>query len=105
MVAKVSDVPSGKMKSVKVNGKDVLIVNVDGKYYAIGGKCTHRGGDLSKGALSGKIITCPKHKAMFEVTTGKVISGPKIPLSRPKINDEPSYKVKVEGDEILVSET
>lgn len=100
--AESSEVPVGKMKMVKVKGKEILIANVGGKYYAIGNKCTHRGGDLSKGSLSGKTVTCPRHKAEFDVTTGKVVSGPKVPLVKPKINDEPSFKVKVEGNNILI---
>ncbi|MEM2936185.1 MAG: Rieske 2Fe-2S domain-containing protein, partial [Candidatus Bathyarchaeia archaeon] len=58
-VAETSEVPVGKMKMVKLEGKEVLIANVDGNYYAIGDRCTHAGGDLSKGYLSGNIITCP----------------------------------------------
>ena len=60
------------------------------------------GGDLSKGTLEGNTVTCPKHKSKFDVTTGKVISGPKVPLIHPKIKDEPVYSVKVEGKDILV---
>ncbi|MBS7279066.1 MAG: non-heme iron oxygenase ferredoxin subunit [Candidatus Freyarchaeota archaeon] len=101
-VAEASEIPSGKVKKVELEGKEILIANVDGKYYAIGNKCTHMGGDLSKGSLSGNIVTCPRHKATFDVTSGKVVSGPKFPLS-PKIKDEKSYKVKVEGNDILVS--
>jgi nitrite reductase/ring-hydroxylating ferredoxin subunit len=101
-VAETSEIAVGKMKMVKVKEKDFLIVNVNGDYYAIGNKCTHAGGDLSKGSLEGSMVTCPKHKARFDVTTGKVVSGPKILFMHPKINDEPSYKVKVEGNDILL---
>lgn len=101
-VATTSEVPVGKMKMVKFEGKEILIVNLDKKYYVIGNKCTHRGGDLSKGSLSGNIVTCPRHKAQFDVTTGKAVSGPKLPLVKPKIKDEPSFKVKVEGEDILI---
>ena len=66
-------VPSGQMKSLNVNGKDILVVNNDGKFYAISGKCTHMGGELSKGKLEGTIVTCPRHGSRFEVTTGKGI--------------------------------
>jgi nitrite reductase/ring-hydroxylating ferredoxin subunit len=59
-------------------------------------------GDLSKGTLEGNTATCPKHKAKFDVTTGKVVSGPKIPLLHPKIKDEPTYVVKVQGNDILL---
>ena len=53
-VAETAEVPAGKMKMVTVDGKEILIANVEGKYYAMGNKCTHRGGHLSKGSLSGK---------------------------------------------------
>jgi len=101
-VAATTDIPAGKMKMIKVKDKEILIANVDGKYYAIGNKCTHKGGDLSKGTLTGGIITCPRHKAKFDVTTGKSVSGPKIPLSKKNLSDEPVYKVKVEGSDILI---
>jgi 3-phenylpropionate/trans-cinnamate dioxygenase ferredoxin subunit len=100
--AETSELSSGKMKTVKLEEKEILIVNIDGNYYAIGNRCTHAGGDLSKGSLQGNIVTCPKHGSRFDVTTGKVVSGPKILFLRPKIEDEPFYEVKVEGKDILV---
>lgn len=100
--AETSEIPVGKMKAVKLGEKEILIANLDGKYYAIGNRCTHRDGELSKGTLEGTTITCPKHKSKFDVTTGKVISGPRIPLIHPKIKDEPSYEVKIEGIHILL---
>ena len=90
------------MKIIKLEEKEILIANVDGNYYAIGNRCTHAGGDLSRGTLEGNIVTCPKHGSKFDVTTGKVVSGPKILFLRPKIKDEPSYEVKVEGKDVLL---
>jgi 3-phenylpropionate/trans-cinnamate dioxygenase ferredoxin subunit len=101
-VAETSEIPVGKMKKVKVEGKEVLIVNVNGKYYAIGNRCTHAGGDLSEGSLDGNIITCPRHGSRFDVTTGKAVSGPKILFIRPKIKDEPSFELRIKGKGILV---
>jgi 3-phenylpropionate/trans-cinnamate dioxygenase ferredoxin subunit len=101
-VAETSQIPLGKMKVANLAEKEVLITNVNGSYYAIENSCTHMHGDLSKGNLEGNTLTCPKHKAKFDVTTGKVISGPKIPLIHPKIKDEPMYAVKVEGENILI---
>ena len=34
------------MKEVQVEGENICIVNVKGKYYAIGSICTHEGGPL-----------------------------------------------------------
>jgi nitrite reductase/ring-hydroxylating ferredoxin subunit len=63
---------------------------------------THANAELSQGSLEGNVVTCPKHKSKFDVSTGKVISGPKIPFFHPKINDEPSYEVKVEGTTLFL---
>lgn len=101
-VGELSEVPVGKMKMFKIGEKEYLIANVNGNYYAIGNRCTHANGDLSQGSLEGNIVTCPKHKSKFDVTTGKVFSGPKIPLIHPKIKDEPSFQIKVENNTILL---
>jgi nitrite reductase/ring-hydroxylating ferredoxin subunit len=101
-VAETSEVPLGQMKVVKLAEKEVVIANVNNVYYAMENSCTHMHGELSKGLLEGNSLTCPKHKAKFDVTTGKVLSGPKIPLMHPKIKDEPVYAVKVEGTDILL---
>ena len=101
-VADTSEIPIGKTKKVIVQGKEILVANVNGVFYAIGNVCTHERGDLSAGTLQGNIVTCPKHKSQFDVTTGKVISGPKMMLFHPKIADEPVYAVKTEGADILI---
>jgi len=75
-VAEISEIPEGKMKAVKIDDKEILIANVEGKYYAIGNRCTHRHSDLSKGSLSGKILTCSGHGFKFDVTTGAVAWAP-----------------------------
>ena len=54
------------------------------------------------GSLEGNVVTCPNHGAKFDVTTGKVVSGPKIAFLHPKIADEPTYLVKVENEDILI---
>ena len=101
-VAETSKIPRGQTKVVKLAEKEVLIANVNDVYYAIENSCTHMHGDLSKGMLDGNVVTCPKHKAKFDVTSGKVVSGPKIPLMHPKIKDAFAYAVKVEGKDILL---
>jgi hypothetical protein len=58
-IAKTDEVPAGTMKPFAVGGKEILLVNVAGKYSAIGRRCAHRGGDLSEGKLEGGVITCP----------------------------------------------
>ena len=93
--AKTTDIASGQMKNLQIAGKDVLLANIGGQFYAIGGKCTHAGGDLSKGILTGKMVTCPRHGSQFDATTGKVVGGP-------ASKNEPWYEVKIEGNIIKI---
>jgi 3-phenylpropionate/trans-cinnamate dioxygenase ferredoxin subunit len=102
-VAKVEEIPVGKMKGFTVAGKEILVVNYQGNFYAIGKVCTHAGGDLSKGKLEGNIVTCPKHGSKFDVTTGKNVAGPKIAFIRGKTGNESAYEVKVGGNSIRVN--
>ena len=100
--AETSEIPIGGRKVVTIHGKEILIANVGGAYYAIGNRCTHAGADLSKGLLEGNIITCPEHKAKFDITNGKVIFRPKFWIWEMKLGDAPSYEVKVDGNNIMI---
>lgn len=130
-VAIKSEIPVGKMKHIEVNEKEIMIANVEGKFYAISDRCGHENARLSMGTLTDTIVTCPMHFATFDVTTGKLISGPKKVDYAPtnllagcpenvqkiitqtvqrlgkiqsaiKTYDMPFYKVKVDGDDLLV---
>ena len=90
-VGLAGDVPLGTMKGFKAEGKGIVVTNIDGKYFAIGDKCTHRGCSLSKGRLEGEVVTCPCHGSRFNVKTGAVVRGP---AEEP----EPAYAITVEGD-------
>jgi 3-phenylpropionate/trans-cinnamate dioxygenase ferredoxin subunit len=73
----------------------VLLCNVDGTIYAVEDVCTHDGGPLDQGELQGCRIMCPRHGALFDVTTGEALTLPAvIPL--------PTYPVTVDGDEVSV---
>jgi nitrite reductase/ring-hydroxylating ferredoxin subunit len=101
-VADTSEIPIGTTKKVIVQSQEILVANVNGTYYAIGNVCTHQRGDLSQSKLEGNVVICPKHKSRFDVTTGKMVSGPKMGLFHPKIADEPAYVVKTENTDILI---
>ncbi|MFH1328172.1 MAG: Rieske 2Fe-2S domain-containing protein [Candidatus Bathyarchaeota archaeon] len=58
-VAKVAEIPAGSMKHVEANGKEILIANVDGKFYAVSDRCGHMNARLSMGGLNRTIVTCP----------------------------------------------
>ena len=94
-VSDTKDVQPSHMKEVELNGENICIVNVEGKYYAIGNICTHEGGPLADGTLEGYEVECPWHGSKFDVRTGEVKNPP---ASEP----EPVYQIKVDGTSILI---
>ena len=61
---------------VDVDGTDVAIFKLDGKFYAIEDVCTHDGAEIASGELEGDEIICPRHGARFCVKTGAVKCAP-----------------------------
>ena len=94
-VAETKDIQTSQMKEVQIDGQDICIANVDGKYYAIGNVCTHEGGPLADGRLEGYEVECPWHQSKFDVRTGEV-------TSPPASESEPTYEIKVDSNSILV---
>ena len=95
VVAKRNEIPPGSTKRVVVDGTPLLICNVDGDFYAIEDVCTHDGGPLDQGELEGNRIMCPRHGALFDVTSGAALTLPAVmPLE--------TYSVSTEGDDVLV---
>lgn len=85
--------PGDEPLIVEIGNRWVAVFNVDGTYCAIEDVCTHDGGPLAEGELTGGVIACPRHGAKFDVCTGKV-------LSAPAFTDVTAYEVRVEGNEI-----
>jgi 3-phenylpropionate/trans-cinnamate dioxygenase ferredoxin subunit len=101
-IASTNEIATGQMKKTQLNDTDVLVANIGGTYYAIEDKCPHMQGDLSAGTLEGNVVTCPKHHAKFDLTTGKAVGNPKMGLFHPKVEDAKVFQIKVENQDILI---
>ncbi len=94
-VARADELKPGQYKSVEVEGELIAVFNFNGKFYAIQNVCTHDGGILTGGTVEGRVITCPRHGAQFDITTGAVLRMPAFaPVS--------TYEVRVDGGEVQV---
>src|SRR5690242_726724 len=47
--ARTAEILPGTIKDVQLDGTEVALANVDGKFYAISNTCLHRGGPLGQG--------------------------------------------------------
>jgi 3-phenylpropionate/trans-cinnamate dioxygenase ferredoxin subunit len=94
-IAKVSDTPPGTISVHEVGDVRIALCNVNGRFYAIDDVCTHDGGPLDQGELDGELVECPRHGALFDVTTGQ-------PKTLPAVRPVKTYAVTVEGDDVRV---
>ena len=75
-LAKATEIPAGERKLVKVNGLDVAIFHVEGRFYALNNSCPHRQGPLIRGTLENWregpmcAVRCPMHGWKFDLATG-----------------------------------
>lgn len=86
-VAPVGEFPPGTRRRLDVDGRPLVLFNVDGSYYALLDRCPHQGGRLSDGdqiglveadvpgeyryCRRGQIIRCPWHHWEFDMATGR----------------------------------
>jgi 3-phenylpropionate/trans-cinnamate dioxygenase ferredoxin subunit len=93
---KEAELALGKARSVELNGLRLALCRLEDGVFAIEDICTHDGGALDQGELmEGGRIECPRHGALFDVRTGKV-------LSLPAVKDVRSFRTKTENGEIFV---
>lgn len=100
-VAAVDDLPPGRLLKVQVDEQQIVLGNADGLLFALSGLCSHEGSDLALGSVQDRVLTCFAHRWTYNVETG-------VPVSPPIGRVAPgyrlrTYRVKIEGDSILVS--
>lgn len=94
-VAEVHEIPEGRAKCVIVKRQKIALFHVDGSFYAIDDTCTHADASLSEGEIMGCQVACPLHGAKFDIKSGEA-------LTFPAVTPVETYKVVVQGSDILV---
>lgn len=99
LIAPTSEFPPGTRRLVTVNGRAIVVFNVNGEYLALLNRCPHNGGSLVEGALTGlleasepgeyrysrqgEIIRCPWHGWEFDLRTGRSFCSGLLARARP----------------------
>ena len=87
VVAAAVDIPPGTRRLAEIDGRRIVVFNLEGKFYALNNRCPHRGGSLFHGkqpglvestepgrycySRPGEIIRCPWHGWEFDIRTGQ----------------------------------
>lgn len=94
-IADLDEIPPGGRKPIVIDEFPALLIRVGDDYYCINDVCTHDGQPMTYGPIEGKVITCPRHGARFDVTTGR-------PLCMPATEPVETYAVEVRDDGVYV---
>jgi len=70
--------PPGGVTEVRTEAHGVLAVGIaDGVPFAVSNVCRHQFAKLGQGQVREGCLECPWHRARYDVTTGRMVSGPK----------------------------
>ena len=83
-----------KTRRYFVGGREIGVVLYQGRFYAFSNRCTHNDFQLHFGFVEDGCVWCPIHYGVFELATGKAVSGP--------VTDLQHYDVRVQGDEVQI---
>jgi nitrite reductase/ring-hydroxylating ferredoxin subunit len=93
-IATIEEVPAGGRKLIEVNGLEIALFNLEGRYCAMNNVCPHRQGPLIRGKIDQGGIHCPMHGWRFELETGECQRHPHAKAT--------VYPVRVEGNALFV---
>jgi nitrite reductase/ring-hydroxylating ferredoxin subunit len=95
LVGKDEEIKEGRLKGLKADDKLVVVGRYKGSLYAMDGRCSHMGYDLSMGKFVDGVVTCPLHGAEFDLGTGKR-------LAHSGARDLVVYLISIEGDDVYL---
>jgi len=96
VVATASEIPPGACNEYEAGGREIIVANVGGRFYAFSAICSHMDGPLVQGTISDGVITCPWHFSAFRLEDGAVVHGPAAkPIE--------TFAVRVEDGRVLVA--
>jgi nitrite reductase/ring-hydroxylating ferredoxin subunit len=93
-VARALDLAPGQSRLIQVEHRELLLFNVEGRYYAVKNSCPHRGTPLDHAGVENRVLTCPGHGWEFDLETGDSLDHPPLGLR--------CYRVEVRDDTVWI---
>lgn len=93
LAARLSELVRRKKKKIVVDGRDIALVLVGDKVFALQDSCVHKQRSLSKGTVLRGQVICPGHQWKFDPETG---------AAEDREECQPTFPVRVDGDHVYV---
>src|SRR5687767_5769964 len=76
-----ADLLEGDKIAVQVQGKNILVIRLNGIFHAYLDRCCHLGLKLSPGKMERGVLTCPFHHWQYDAETGNGINPKNVKLT------------------------
>jgi len=93
---RVADLADESTVAVEIDGVPVCVAKSEGEVFAISDICSHADIPLSEGDVAEGTVECWLHGSRFDLRSGR-------PTGLPATQPVPTYPVKIDGDDVLVS--
>ncbi|RAU23333.1 nitrite reductase (NAD(P)H) small subunit [Paramagnetospirillum kuznetsovii] len=71
-IGRLSDIPRLGARTVETaQGQVAVFRTQDDEVFALFNRCPHKGGPLSEGIVSGRVVVCPLHNWTIDLVTGE----------------------------------
>ncbi len=94
-VCRLADLGAAGAAAVDAGERRIALFLREGRVYALGETCPHRGGPLHLGRVERGIVRCPWHLWQFDLLSGRSPVNPKSCV--------PAYPVRVEDGTVFVT--
>ncbi len=73
-IGRIEDIPRLGARTVETaDGPVAVFRTADDAVFALRNRCPHRGGPLSEGIVSGRVVVCPMHNWTIDLTNGHAL--------------------------------
>ena len=88
LAGRIEEIPQRGARTVETeNGRIAVFRTGSDEIFALADRCPHRGGPLSDGIVSGKLVACPLHDWVIDLETGEAV--------KPDVGCAPPLPVKI----------
>ncbi|MDQ2077909.1 Rieske (2Fe-2S) protein [Marinimicrobium sp. ABcell2] len=70
---KLHQLYDGYLNRIRLGGRDLLLVQEEGKVYLLANRCPHMDAPLHKASVRAGILRCPVHGIEFDLLTGRAL--------------------------------